>query len=215
MPCLRYRRSGEPSIEPNVPVCSGRNLGVISTPAQPADKELKPSLPVPSPPWAVHLARSRFEAAVGEAMRRDSKKVEADVEVNDRGELVVSAAELGELAVPGQRLHVTVSPPAPRGPRRSMRGMLAGKALFSFALPRSTSFSFALVKLASVRSTSTTLTTRLLDNRMASPSDRMVRAVSAIPGGKLLQGHGLVQPGTRKEFLVEHRVFSVSREHDG
>lgn len=55
------------------------------------------------------------------------KKVEADVEVNDRGELVVSAAELGELAVPGQRLHVTVSPPAPHGPRRSMRGVLAGK----------------------------------------------------------------------------------------
>jgi hypothetical protein len=49
------------------------------------------------------------------------RKVEADVEVNDRGELVVPADELGELAVPGQRLHVTVSPPAPRGPRRASK----------------------------------------------------------------------------------------------
>jgi hypothetical protein len=55
------------------------------------------------------------------------RKVETDVEVNDRGELVVPAADLGELAVPGQRLHVTVSSPAPRVPRQSMRGVLAGK----------------------------------------------------------------------------------------
>lgn len=56
------------------------------------------------------------------------KRVEADVEITESG-VNLPLSELGELgdhAIPGQRVRVTVTP-ARRRPRRNLRGVLAGK----------------------------------------------------------------------------------------